>query len=889
MAAMLSGIVPGCDTPLFGPGETQKPATYTVQFVVDGEVVSTQTVEDGKNATAPNAPTKEGYDFIGWDGDYTNVTGNLTIEARWQEKTQGQGQGQGQEGHYTVQFVTDGQVVFEQEVEEGGAATPPTNAPQKAGWLFDGWEGDYTNVTSNKTITAKWREKVAGQEYYTVQFVADGQVVFTQEVEAGGTVTPPTPTEKAGWVFEGWDSDCANITGNKTITAVYRELEYTVEFKDGSATIDIQTVKHGGNATPPNNPEKDGYIFDSWEGDYTNVTNNKTITAKWREKVAGQEYYTVQFVADGVPIATLKVESGGNATPPLAPPKEGWTFVEWEGDCTNITGDTTVTAKYQEKTYTVTFVDDAGNSSTQTVTHGQDATPPTATPKDGYDFIEWDVDYRNVTSDKTITAKYQEKTYTVTFVDNYGNSMGTQTVKHGQNAIFPNTNKEGYTYQEGDYVGEPFKVTSDRTITLIYEKNKYWVTFMDADNNILTVVSVEHGESAVPPDAPTKEGYDFIDWDVDYTNITGPTTVTAKYQEKTVESYIVTFRHQDGSIIETKSVKHGQNVTPPAAPSKTGFTFDRWDGDCNNVTENRTITAIYKEIVNDIPALTFPTGTSNIEFAKDVAGTPLASATYAGGGLSAAMMYNTTLQNISKQSNALIAGYTGVANVYDTEQFRNLKTAQESYRQAMMTVSDGRNFSTGTEVAVDAIWDAVFGNSGAARTAFDSEFRAYQLGHYYAQDCRDLNSTELEAALSAIGMGPLEKYPSGAPKNLDPILATLKTRLLDKINAALDVAGLTDNTAGTNKAKIRELNGYLLNQVGEDRSQFQAMSDDYADAGFEIDFPRYNAAWTAQAEPQQKATQLASNFDPELLKRRVSELLDRFSPSYVKGRDEMAI
>jgi hypothetical protein len=248
----------------------------------------------------------------------------------------------------------------------------------------------------------------------------------------------------------------------------------------------------------------------------------------------------------------------------------------------------------------------------------------------------------------------------------------------------------------------------------------------------------------------------------------------------------------------------------------------------------------------------------------------------------------SVIRNISGQSNALIAGYNGVANVYDTEKFRDLKNAEESYRQAMITVDDGRNFSAYTDTAVDAIWDVVFGNSGTARTAFDNEFRAYQLGHYYAQDCRGEDGTAFEAALIPLGVGTFEKYPDGSPKaaSLNTLFTTLKTRLLDKINTALDINGLDDNAAGTNKTRIRELNGYLLNQVGEDRSQFQAMQDDYADIGFSTII--VNTIWTSQVE-QQKATQLANNFDPELLKRKMAELLDRFNPAYIKGRGEMTV
>ena len=60
--------------------------TYTVTFKDwDGTVLKTETVAAGKSATAPVAPTREGYTFIGWDKDFSNVTGNLTVTAQYEQ------------------------------------------------------------------------------------------------------------------------------------------------------------------------------------------------------------------------------------------------------------------------------------------------------------------------------------------------------------------------------------------------------------------------------------------------------------------------------------------------------------------------------------------------------------------------------------------------------------------------------------------------------------------------------------------------------------------------------------------------------------------------------------------------------------------------------------
>lgn len=60
---------------------------YTACKVVfqdyDGTVLSTQYIEAGGSATAPNNPTRTGYEFTGWDRTFENITSDTVITAKY--------------------------------------------------------------------------------------------------------------------------------------------------------------------------------------------------------------------------------------------------------------------------------------------------------------------------------------------------------------------------------------------------------------------------------------------------------------------------------------------------------------------------------------------------------------------------------------------------------------------------------------------------------------------------------------------------------------------------------------------------------------------------------------------------------------------------------------
>ena len=68
------------------PTDTTKPAVtaFTVTFKdYDGTVLSTQTVEKGKDATAPAEPKRENFKFAGWDKSFKNVESDLVVTATY--------------------------------------------------------------------------------------------------------------------------------------------------------------------------------------------------------------------------------------------------------------------------------------------------------------------------------------------------------------------------------------------------------------------------------------------------------------------------------------------------------------------------------------------------------------------------------------------------------------------------------------------------------------------------------------------------------------------------------------------------------------------------------------------------------------------------------------
>ncbi len=207
---VIAFLVVGCGDK---PDPTPEKKEYTVEFVVDGKVIDTQKVEEGKSATAPSDPKKDGYEFKGWDKDFTNVTSDLKVNAKFEKTTV-------ETKKYTVKFLVDGKVIDTQEVEEGKSATAPSD-PKKDGYEFKGWDKDFTNVTSDLETNAVFEE---AKVYHTVEFLVEGKTYATVKVEHGKAAELPEQPTLEGKYFAGWLKDTSNVTEDMRVRAKFVEV-----------------------------------------------------------------------------------------------------------------------------------------------------------------------------------------------------------------------------------------------------------------------------------------------------------------------------------------------------------------------------------------------------------------------------------------------------------------------------------------------------------------------------------------------------------------------------------------------------------------------------------------------------------------------------------------
>ncbi len=242
---------------------------HTVTIVIDGEE-TIQEVVHGGNALKPEDPVIDGLEFLGWDGSFDNITEDRVITALFNEFDTGSSKVH----NVTVVIGNSSNTI---QVEDGQSANLPDTVNVE-GYIFKGWDKDYSNITSDITISAILEP--AGT--HTVTFVV-GNDTYPVQVEHGGTAMPTyiPSTDSNGNRFVGWDKPISNIITDTTITAVFADDDYhTVTF-----IIDGQfhsvSVPNGGTAEPPYVPISDsnGNRFLGWDRSLENITSDVTITA----------------------------------------------------------------------------------------------------------------------------------------------------------------------------------------------------------------------------------------------------------------------------------------------------------------------------------------------------------------------------------------------------------------------------------------------------------------------------------------------------------------------------------------------------------------------------------------------------------------------------------
>lgn len=276
-----------------------------------------------RTVTLGNVPVRTGYNISGWtiggvlhpQGSSYEITDDATAIATWTP---------------IVYHITYNDV-------EGATNTNPATYtientpialqnPEKTGYDFVKWtieEEDITTIaagtTGDLTLTAHWTPTV----YYITYEGLDGAentnpTTYTIESE---TINFVDPGNRTGYTFNSWDiaSIAHGSTGNKTITASWNLVNYSITYHDATTTNPTSyTIESSFDLTDPS--PRTGFTFLGWYTDaqFTNqitaitagMHENKDIYAKW-ENAYCSNTFTIQC-EDDIIRSGLNVGSEGS-------------------------------------------------------------------------------------------------------------------------------------------------------------------------------------------------------------------------------------------------------------------------------------------------------------------------------------------------------------------------------------------------------------------------------------------------------------------------------------------------------------------------------------------------------------------------------------------------
>ena len=283
--------------------------TVTVTFKDGEKVLETQTVEYEAAATAPDTARlspPEGMHFAKWDKDFSKVTEDIEVSAVYELNV------------YTVTFKNGETTLKTEMVKHGSAATPP-NVYDTATKKFVRWDKDFSKVTSDLIVNAKFETKK-----FTLTFINfDGTTVYTAEVEYGASIdshfekadNDVTETyDEAILAYDGWyKADGTRIDELDLPKMPAQNLTLTLKLSLTASAIGDFTVNTPADFTFTENnsakftvtPNEGTTLHEGVTYKYIWTINKDNVIYKTEETTVSS--LTLQNLAAGKYLATVKI------------------------------------------------------------------------------------------------------------------------------------------------------------------------------------------------------------------------------------------------------------------------------------------------------------------------------------------------------------------------------------------------------------------------------------------------------------------------------------------------------------------------------------------------------------------------------------------------------
>jgi len=539
-----------------------------------------------------------------WNGLYNDLCGMSVEDAMavqyWHE---GGGSSSKKSNTITFEMKASGSSQYELVLTPSAAPTASVNASfilddtqhtvvipagslsYSTGILKSTKYADLKNIalsSEDETYTYKSNNNVRNGNFNLTYISAIGEIISTQAVKYGTTVTiPGVPTEyQVGydyyWHYQGSETPISGtfVMPEKDVTIVGTATihTWTITYKIEGEPDVVKTYNYGATIVKYIPEVKEGREFSGWD-------DEEPATMPDNALVFMGEYvpltYTLKYIVNDAEYSSITYEYNELITPIENPEeREGYTFSGWSEIPERMPAhNVDVRGNYTINTYSITYHIDGLEDVVKRYQYGAQVIPYVPV-MEGHTFQGWDIEEPATMPAQNLTRN-GEFTANVYYITYYINGEQYKQESHNFGAtitIAEEPSKEGYTFSGWDEELPATMPSHNIDIHGSYTINTYKLAYF-VDNVKVDEETYEYNQVISAKTEPTKEGYTFSGWG------TIPSVMPAHNVEVrgtfSINTYSLTYK-VDGEDYYTARCEYNSAVEVLPAPSKEGYTFSGW-------------------------------------------------------------------------------------------------------------------------------------------------------------------------------------------------------------------------------------------------------------------------------------------------------------------------
>ena len=544
--------------------ERDQNALYRLIYKVDGKVCFAEWYAKGESLKSVAVPSKGTYEFSGWSNLPDRMPNHdVVIEGTFTPAL------------HDLVFMLEGGEYTRRRIAFGEPIEPP-EVPEKNGATFAGWEGlPETMPDEDLTVNGRYENNS-----YRLTYVINDTHSYTVMVPYGSVIEPMDAPKKDRYVFSGWKGLPETMPDCDVTVKGWLEIKTfrLVRIVDGEVFMDEQ-LRIGDKINKKAKPVKEGYYFSGWRNlpdtmpdhDITAVTSMYPARFRVDYEIDGEAWRS----------AYLPYESKFEPDIPTASDLNGRVFVGWTDAPKRVPlhdfvvhGITVADGEEIPElptalTYILTVVVDGETVLKTALEEGDPIELPTQPEKEGYSFAWENAAETMPAGDLTITGGYSTDLYKYSFVCD-GETVAEGSAPFGAEIIVP---------EMPELAGKRFdwgEVPATMPGKDVVFEGRY------VPDSFLLIINIDGekvSESKVPSGDPidlsayARDGYS-LRWEgeIPETMPASDLTLTGTYVQA---DYTLVFRAEGETVAEYR-LAAGDEITAPALPEKTGYSFSGW-------------------------------------------------------------------------------------------------------------------------------------------------------------------------------------------------------------------------------------------------------------------------------------------------------------------------